>query len=75
MKGYNNVYTICGSGKYDLKNNINSVTLIEGVIRGKVEEIPKNTFKIIAIKAKSTPMPDSVTSRKRGRTCVDYNLL
>ena len=40
MKGYN-VYTICSGGKYDLKSNINSVTLIEGVIRGNTEEVPK----------------------------------
>jgi hypothetical protein len=64
MKGYN-VYTICSGGKYDLKSNINSVTLIEGVIRGKLEEVPKNTFKIKPITTKSTPRPDLETARKR----------
>jgi hypothetical protein len=64
MKGYK-VYTICSGGKYYLKSNINGVTLIEGVIRGKLEEVPKNTFKIKSIATKSTPMPDSETARKR----------
>jgi len=43
----------------------NSVTLIECVIGGNVEYVPRNTFKVKPITAKSTPMPDSETVRIR----------